>query len=68
VIRFSEYQVVRHPESCCRLIALVLSKLGCDRYLEPLKDFANLPTDRAWTSGWEHPILADRVKQWQFVH
>ena len=80
VIRFSEYQVVRHPESCCRLIALVLSKLGCDRYLdarslapdgdagshrylEPLKDFANLPTDRAWTSGSVKGMVARKYRE-----
>jgi hypothetical protein len=63
VIRFSEYQVVRHPESCCRLIALVLSKLGCDRYLEPLKDFANLPTDRAWTSSSVKGMVARQYRE-----
>ena len=63
VIRFSEYQVVRHPESCCCLIALVLSKLGCDRYLEPLKDFANLPTDRAWTSSSVKGMVARKYRE-----
>ena len=63
MIRFSEYQVVRHPESCCCLIALVLSKLGCDRYLEPLKDFANLPTDRAWTLSSVKGMVARKYRE-----
>lgn len=41
VVRFSEEQVVKHPESCCKIIALVICKFTNNDWI--LDDFVEIP-------------------------
>lgn len=50
VIRFSEQQAVKYPQSCCMVIAEVLAKISGDfTYLTQLQGVPNLPIDPMWT-------------------
>lgn len=50
VVRLSEFQVVKYPDSCCKLIARVLAKLGTEDYLNRFDSIDELPTDSTWTT------------------
>jgi hypothetical protein len=51
VVRFSEKQVVRYPESCCKEIALVIRRVtGIEKYVHDLADAASLAPSPMWTS------------------
>ncbi len=59
VIRFSEEQVVRYPESCCKEVAKVIFKLtGNLSVLSSLKDENDLKPIQRWTEE-EAIIMAD---------
>jgi DNA helicase-2/ATP-dependent DNA helicase PcrA len=52
VIRFTEEQVIRQPESCCKVIAGVLAEITLDA--TPLEPFAGVPDllpEPQWTEG-----------------
>lgn len=50
VIRFSEKQVVQHPDSCCKVIASAIAKIiGDYSCLVSLQDVPALPFDKQWT-------------------
>jgi hypothetical protein len=51
VIRFSELQVVKYPDACCRVIARVIFQITGDyRGLVRLGKVASLLADKQWTS------------------
>jgi hypothetical protein len=51
VVRFSEEQVVRYPESCCKEIALVIRRVtGIEKYVHDLTDATSLGISPMWTS------------------
>jgi len=51
VVRFSEEQVVRYPESCCKEIALVIRRVtGIEKYVHDLTDATSLAISPMWTS------------------
>jgi hypothetical protein len=51
VVRFSEEQVVRYPESCCKEIALVIRRVtGIEKYVHDLADATSLGISPMWTS------------------
>jgi len=51
VVRFSEEQVVRYPESCCKEIALVIRRVtGIEKYVHDLADATSLAISPMWTS------------------
>lgn len=50
VIRFSEQQAVKYPQSCCMVIAEVVAKISGDfTYLTQLQSVPTLPIDPMWT-------------------
>ncbi|MDX2096338.1 MAG: DUF559 domain-containing protein [Leptolyngbyaceae cyanobacterium bins.59] len=50
VIRFSEEQVIRSPESCCKTIAKTLARvLGNPDYLKPFQSISDLQPMPQWT-------------------
>ena len=50
VIRFSEKQVVQHPDSCCKVIASAIARITGDySCLVSLQDVPTLPSDKQWT-------------------
>ncbi|WP_013325708.1 DUF308 domain-containing protein [Gloeothece verrucosa] len=50
IIRFAEEQVVRHPHSCCKLIAQTLVDLTAKlAYLKGFSDIDELPKIECWT-------------------
>lgn len=50
VIRFSEKQVVQHPDSCCKVIASAIAKVTGDySYLVSLQNVTTLPQEAQWT-------------------
>ncbi|MBD2666238.1 hypothetical protein B6N60_04862 [Richelia sinica FACHB-800] len=50
VIRFAEIQVVRHPWSCCKVIAQTIAKLtGDDNLFVLLQRWADVPLQKRWT-------------------
>lgn len=63
VVRLSEYQVVRTPESCCKLIAALLDKLGYDVYLPHLLCFEDLFLDSSWTSTSAQSMVARKYRE-----
>lgn len=59
VVRFSEEQVVRYPNSCCRAIAEVINKItGDNSYLSRLANIPVLQPQRRWNST-RAALLAD---------
>ncbi len=60
VIRFSEEQVVRYPQSCCKAIAKVITNvLGDNLYLSQFVMVADLEPMKQWTES-EALYMADR--------
>ena len=60
VIRFSEEQVVRYPQSCCKAIAKVIANiLGDNLYLSQFAMVADLEPMKQWTES-EAVYMADR--------
>jgi len=50
VVRFSELQAVKYPQSCCKEIAKVLARVAGDRVaLSKLQGVPDLPPDPMWT-------------------
>lgn len=50
VIRFSEKQVVQHPDSCCKVIASAIAQITGDySCLASLQDVPTLLLDKQWT-------------------
>lgn len=50
VIRFSEQQAVKYPQSCCMVVAEVVAKISGDfTYLSQLQSVPTLPIDPMWT-------------------
>lgn len=50
VIRFSERQAVKYPQSCCMVIAEVVANISGDfTYLTQLQSVPTLPIDPMWT-------------------
>ena len=49
VIRFSEKQILKEPESCCKAIASVIFELtGCSKYLDNLKNNKPITIEKRW--------------------
>ena len=60
VIRFSEEQVVRYPQSCCKAIAKVIANvLGDNLYLSQFAMVTDLEPMKQWTES-EAVYMADR--------
>lgn len=60
VIRFSEEQVVRYPQSCCKAIAKVIANvLGDNLYLSQFAMVVDLEPMKQWTES-EALYMADR--------
>jgi hypothetical protein len=50
VIRFSEWQVVKYPDSCCKAIARVIFQITGDyRGLVQIQNVADLLPNKQWT-------------------
>lgn len=65
VIRFSEEQVIKWPELCCKEIALAVYGINKKEYL--VKDFAaTLPRQKKWTE-YEAKALASKVSEYELV-
>ena len=59
VIRFSQEQVIKYPELCCKEIALAV--YGINRMNYPVKDYvATLPRQKKWTE-YEAKALASKI-------
>jgi hypothetical protein len=59
VIRFSEQQIIKWPELCCKEIASVIYNINKTNY--PIKDFAGtLPKQKKWTE-YEAKALASKT-------
>lgn len=64
VIRFAEEQVVKAPESCCKVIADTLALLTGDyKYLLQLKDVPDLPAVKQWTSAEARKMAKKQYRQ-----
>ena len=63
VLRFSEYQIVHYPDSCCKTIAAVLNRLGVDVYLEAFSNVGDLSEDATWTSGSVKQMIARKYRE-----
>ena len=67
MIRFSEEQVVRYPQSCCKAIAKVItSVLGDNLYLSQFTLVADLEPMKQWTES-EAAYMADRNYRQTYV-
>jgi len=63
VVRFSEEQVVRYPESCCKEIALVIRRVtGIEKYVHDLADAASLAPSPMWTSRQAKKMAKAKVR------
>lgn len=49
VIRFAESQIIRQPDSCCKVIAEVIDAVAHLGYLKQLEDTEELETVRQWS-------------------
>lgn len=68
VIRFSEQQVVQHPESCCREIASVIKSVtGIELFFKPLQTVAILTPSKMWSKR-EAKLMAKRQFRNQYLH
>ncbi len=62
VIRFSEEQISRYPDSCCRAIAAAISEITlCDRYLQSLRQYPVLQPQRRWDTAH-----ATKLAEWNY--
>ncbi|MCY7283686.1 MAG: endonuclease domain-containing protein, partial [Cyanobacteria bacterium CAN_BIN43] len=60
VIRFSEEQVVRHPQSCCKTIAQAIAEvLGDNSVLNQFATMPNLQTMQQWTQSEAEDMAAN---------
>jgi hypothetical protein len=63
VVRFSEEQVVRYPESCCKEIALVIRRVtGIEKYVHDLADATSLAISPMWTSRQAKKMAKAKVR------
>jgi hypothetical protein len=63
VVRFSEEQVVRYPESCCKEIALVIRRVtGIEKYVHDLADAASLGPSPMWTSRQAKKMAKAKIR------
>jgi very-short-patch-repair endonuclease len=63
VIRFSEEQVVRYPDSCCKTIAKVIVKVtGDESMLSQFAQVPNLETAPQWTEQEAKAMAAGRLR------
>lgn len=49
IIRFAESQIVRQPDSCCKIIAEVLDSVINSKYLQLFSNISDLETVKQWT-------------------
>lgn len=49
IVRFSEEQVIRWPESCCKTIAEAIAEVVGSEILKPFTQVKDLPTQSRWT-------------------
>lgn len=64
VIRFSELQVVLHPQSCCKEIAKVVARIAGDRtVLSQLQQVPELPPDPMWTIKQAQAMARNNYRQ-----
>jgi len=67
VVRFSEEQVVRYPESCCKEIALVIRRVtGIEKYVHDLADATSLGPSPMWTSRQAKKMAKAKVRDKYF--
>ena len=63
VVRFSEEQVVRYPESCCKEIALVIRRVtGIEKYVHDLPEATSLAISPMWTSRQARKMAKAKVR------
>jgi len=63
VVRFSEEQVVRYPESCSKEIALVIRRVtGIEKYVHDLADATSLGISPMWTSRQAKKMAKAKVR------
>ncbi len=63
VVRFSEEQVVRYPESCCKEIALVIRRVtGIEKYVHDLADATSLAISPMWTSRQAKKMAKAKIR------
>jgi len=63
VVRFSEEQVVRYPESCCKEIALVIRRVtGIEKYVHDLAEAASLAISPMWTSRQAKKMAKAKIR------
>ena len=68
VIRFSEQQVVQHPESCCKEIASVIKSVtGIELFFKPLQTISILAPSKMWSKR-EAKQMAKRQFRNQYLH
>ena len=58
VIRFAEEQVCRYPESCCKVVAQVISNMTGEPIPSALRNAKDLPEVKRWTTS-EAQQMAD---------
>lgn len=63
VVRFSEWQVVKHPVSCCKVIASVVAQITGDySILIPFQGIADLPPCKQWTTKEAARMAKERYR------
>ncbi|MGI8935818.1 MAG: DUF559 domain-containing protein, partial [Phormidesmis sp.] len=63
VIRFSEQQVVCHPDSCCKTVAQKIAQVTGDRStMSILVDIPELPQQKQWTETEAIQMAARRER------
>jgi len=63
VVRFSEEQVVRYPESCCKEIALVIRRVtGIEKYVHDLASATSLAISPMWTSRQAKKMAKAKIR------
>jgi len=68
VIRFSEQQVVQHPESCCKEIASIIKSItGIELFFKPLQTIPILAPSKMWSKR-EAKQMAKRQFRNQYLH
>ncbi|MBD2199477.1 MULTISPECIES: hypothetical protein [Calothrix] len=64
VVRFAEVQVVRHPWSCCKAIALFIARLtGDDSVFILLQRLADVPLQKQWTKREARLMAKNNYRQ-----
>lgn len=63
VVRFSEWQVVKHPVSCCKVIASVVAQITGDySILIPFQGIVDLPPRKQWTTKEAARMAKERYR------